>query len=103
MQYIVFDSLGDVAECLRALLSDPDLEVVRVKNRFARRYPPAVTAGYRDIAVQVRLAGAAAAAAGGGLAAGHVCELQLLLAPFARAKGQSGHRRYIAYRNAMGF
>ena len=99
----MFDRLGDVAECLRAVLADPDLEVVRVKNRFARRYPTAVTAGYRDLSVQVRLAGAAAAGAGGGLAAGHICELQLLLVPFARVKGQSGHRRYIDYRNAMGF
>ena len=87
--------------CLAGILADPDLVVVRIKNRFSARYPSASTAGYRDVGLQLCLAGPAAAAAGPA-AAGHVCELQLLLMPFARVKSSSGHRRYIAFRNAMG-
>ncbi len=34
--------------------------------------------------------------------ASHVCELQLQLLDFARIKSDSGHRRYVAWRNAMG-
>jgi hypothetical protein len=100
-QSLVFESLADLTACLRAVLADPELDVVRVKSRYAQSYPAAASAGYRDVGLQVRLAGAAAAAAGPA-AAGHVCELQLLLLPFARVKSHSGHRRYIAFRNAMG-
>ena len=32
----------------------------------------------------------------------HVCELQLQLLSFARIKSDYGHRRYVAWRNAMG-
>ena len=31
----------------------------------------------------------------------HVCELQLQLLAFARVKSDSGHARYVAWRNAM--
>ena len=97
----MFESLAGLSACLRAILADPDLDVVRVKNRHARAYPSAASAGYRDVGLQLRLAGAAAAAVPAD-AAGHVCELQLLLLPFARVKSESGHRRFIAFRNAMG-
>ena len=100
-QNLIFDGLEDLLKCLSGILADPDLSVVRVKNRFAASYPAAASAGYRDVGLQLRLAGAAAEAAGpaGSL---HVCELQLQLLPFARAKSRNGHRRYIAFRNAMG-
>ena len=68
---------------------------VRVRNRFAGAYPAGQSAGYRDVSVHLRLPA--------GPVPGHVCELQLLLAPFARLKSDRGHRRYIAFRNAMGF
>lgn len=34
--------------------------------------------------------------------AGHVCEVQLLLKPFAQTKSQQGHARYVVFRNALG-
>ena len=120
LQCIVFDQIGDLTACLRTMLADPDVEVLRVKNRFAARYDAEHTAGYRDVAVNLRVLAAALPSPAPGAesaaweaesdqqtipspAAEHVCEVQLLLLPFMEAKCDSGHRRYIAYRNAMAF
>jgi hypothetical protein len=51
--------------------------------------------GYRDVALYVRLRCLGPRS--------HVCELQLQLASFTRIKSESGHQRYVAWRNAMGF
>jgi hypothetical protein len=83
-QSIVFRCGGDLAACVRAVAADPDVAAVRVKNRLHPRHgDAAATAGYRDVRVSLRVATAEAAALG---VAGHVCELQLLLLPFAEIK-----------------
>ncbi len=97
----MYEHVAGLAEAVRLLAADPALVLLRVKNRFA---PPAAggagpgPGGYRDVAAHVRLAGPAAAAAGAGR---HVCELQLLLLAVARRRSEDGHRRYVAYRNAV--
>ncbi len=73
--------------------------MVRVKNRFHPRYNAAVTAGYRDVCINLRLTGPRARDLA---CAHHVCELQLSVLAIARHKSEAGHRRYIAYRNALG-
>ncbi len=122
LQTIVFSRASDLADCLARATSDPDLQVLRVKNRLSRAFDSRGTAGYRDVAINFRFtrqspAGAAAAVAGktagalgrggggggGEEGCGHVCELLLLLLPFAEVKCESGHARYVQYRNAMGF
>ncbi len=102
VQAIVYEHLEGLAEAVRLLAADPAFVLLRVKNRFA---PPSAggagpgAGGYRDVAAHVRLAGPDAEAVG---ADRHVCELQLLLLTVARRRSEDGHRRYIAYRNAVG-
>ncbi len=63
---------------------------VRARARPSARTP----AGYRDVALYVRLTALGPES--------HVCELQLQLLCFARVKSDSGHRRYVSWRNALG-
>ena len=82
-QCIVFDSLDALAACLRAIRADPDAVPVRVKNRLDPGYDPARSAGYRDVALNLRIAGRLTEGLGLDL---HVCEVQLLHRPFAELK-----------------
>ncbi len=102
MQAIVYEHAEGLAEAVRRLAADPAFVILRVKNHFAAPAAGGVgpgAGGYRDVSVHLRLAGPAAAAAGADL---HTCELQLLLLAVARRRSEDGHRRYIAYRNAVG-
>jgi hypothetical protein len=82
-QCIVFHEGGDLVRCLRAMSSDPEVAVVRVKNRLDPHYNVRSSAGYRDVLVNLRIE---TAQTGELCAAGHVCEVQLLLLPFAQIK-----------------
>jgi hypothetical protein len=46
-QTIVYDSLADLRQGLAVVGEDCEVEVVRVKNRYAAGYPAEATAGYR--------------------------------------------------------
>mmetsp|Transcript_28580 Transcript_28580/g.71958 ORF Transcript_28580/g.71958 Transcript_28580/m.71958 type:complete len:448 (-) Transcript_28580:264-1607(-) len=96
---IVFESSCDLASCLLALLGDEDVKVLRVKNRLRESYDSSRTAGYRNVSVNLRLVSETTIACGVDT---HVCELQLLLLPFAQLKGSQGHKNYIAYRDVRG-
>ena len=54
-QSIVFDSAADMAACLRAVAGDREAALLRVKNRLARGYDARVSAGYRDVALNLVL------------------------------------------------
>jgi len=54
-QRIVFDSLADICKCLEIITNDPDLEIVRFKNRFDPRKDALRTVGYRDVVVILRV------------------------------------------------
>ena len=54
-QSVVFDDIADLASCIERLAADPDVAVVRVKNRLDPCYDPGHSAGYRDVAVLFRL------------------------------------------------
>ena len=91
-QSIVFDSAADMAACLSAVHVDRDVQAIRVKNRLDPRPHPhsdgsrcdsEPVAGYRDVGVNLRITGPAAVRLG---LDSHVCELQLLLRPFAELK-----------------
>ena len=76
--------------CLRAISDDPEAVVVRVKNRLDPHYNTRASAGYRDVLVNLRIDTPVTSEL---CAAGHVCEVQLLLLPFAEIKVCSmGHR-----------
>ena len=99
LQAIIFDSPAGVAACLRCIGEDGDARVCRVKNRLDPGYDSARSLGYRDVALNLRLSTAAACKLGCDL---HVCELQLLLRPFAMLKTEEGHANYVGFRNIRG-
>ena len=70
-----------------------DLNCGTRRGRPAARRAPRL-AGYRDVAIYLRFRRMGPTS--------HVCELQLQLLSFARIKSDYGHRRYVAWRNAMG-
>ena len=82
-QSLVYVDAAGVAACLAAVRADPEARVLRVKNRLDPADDARGSAGYRDVALNVRLETAAAVALG---VDGHVCELQLLLRPYADIK-----------------
>ncbi len=82
-QCIVFREGRDLVACLRCMAADPQLVLARVKNRLNPAYDTAASAGYRDVLVNLRIESAETE---GLCVAGHVCEVQLMLLPFAEIK-----------------
>jgi hypothetical protein len=85
-QSIVFEDAAGVAACLAAVRADKEVLVLRVKNRLDPNYDATVSAGYRDVAINLRIISTATEKLGIDM---HVCEVQLLLLPFALLKVQS--------------
>ncbi len=67
------------------MTSDQDVTIVRVKSRLGPDFDASQTAGYRNLALNLRLTTPAATALG---AETHVCEVQLLLVDMAVIKVQ---------------
>lgn len=82
-QSIVFDSLDDVAQCLETIAADPEVCVVRVKNRLHQAYDASASGGYRDVAVNLRISCKTSIELG---VSGHIGEVQLILRQFAEIK-----------------
>ncbi len=82
-QCIVFREGRDLVTCLRAIADDPHVVLARVKNRLDAGYDTAASAGYRDVLVNLRIE---TDETEGLCVAGHVCEVQLILLPFAEIK-----------------
>jgi len=98
-QCIVFESVKDLTSCLRLIHDDPEVEIVRIKNRLDPSYNSTESAGYRDVALNLRICNQQSAHMALDT---HVCEVQLLLKQIAEIKKDSGHKRYIQFRNARG-
>ncbi len=84
-QSIYFDSVAAIADCLATVAADPEVALARVKNRFVAGTGDVAeaSAGFRNLAVNLRLSTEESRAAG---AATHVCEVQLLLIRMAAIK-----------------
>ena len=82
-QSIVFDDSAGIVACLAAIQADPDVRVIRVKNRLDLDYDATTSAGYRDVALNMQLISSQAEAL---CIDTHVCEVQLLLLQFANLK-----------------
>jgi hypothetical protein len=82
-QSIYFESIAGVTACLAAISRDSDVELSRIKNRFDPGLNSAASAGYRNLAVNLRIVTAETRALGIEM---HVCEVQLLLLPMAAIK-----------------
>lgn len=85
-QCITFESVEDIARCLHAISSDPEVQICRIKNRMDPNYNSAVSAGYRDVVLNIRVSNEQTAALG---IDGHVCEVQLIHTLFAELKVMS--------------
>ena len=72
-----------MADCLAAIRNDKAIRVVRIKNRMDPDYNSATSAGYSDVAINLRIDNAETRALG---VEGHVCEVQLILCAFAELK-----------------
>jgi hypothetical protein len=82
-QCIVFDCISDLVECLRIIEADPEIMLLRIKNRMDPAYNAQPSAGYRDVALNLRIASPLTSSYA---VNAHVCEVQLILLPFAEVK-----------------
>ncbi len=82
-QSIVFESLDDLASCLQTIEADPDVTILRIKNRLDPNYNSLTTAGYRDVELNMLIINQATLDLGINT---HVCEMQLIHQPFAELK-----------------
>ena len=82
-QSIVFENMEGIARCLQEIRLDPDAVVVRVKNRYDPKLDSALSAGYRDVSLNLRLRQPLTRELG---IDAHVCEVQLILRAFAELK-----------------
>ncbi len=98
-QSIIFESPCDISTCLADIAADPAVSLVRIKNRLDPQYDAARSAGYRDVAINLRMVGPEARNLN---LDEHVCEVQLILKAFAELKSDSGHSRYVTFRNLRG-
>lgn len=97
---MIFESTHALADCLSLIDADCEVVLLQVRNRLTDAYDArALSQGYRDVNLSLRFDTPEARALGIDL---HVCEVQLLLAGFAARKSDSGHKRYVAFRNARG-
>ena len=82
-QSIVFDDAADISTCLHNISTDPDVKIVRVKNRLDPAYNAAVSAGYRDVVLNLKICNEKTVDLG---VNEHVCEVQLVHRLFAELK-----------------
>jgi len=98
-QCVIFDSVAELTECLRAILKDPDVVVERIKNNLEPTRDSVRSGGYRHVALNLRIASAETREDGTDW---HICELQMVLKSFYMLRNERGHARYICFRNIMG-
>ncbi len=80
---IIFERHEDLLTCVKLILDDAELRIVRVKNRFDNSYNAAISCGYRDVSFNIRIVTLETVLLGLDT---HVCELQLSLLPIACIK-----------------
>ena len=126
---IVCDTIAQVCEALHVIAGDPNVRIMRGKQRFDAGYDGAASAGYRDFQLSLVVTGAAVAPDGGASAAEcrrHIVEMQIHLREIYDQKTKadsevtevaaeetdgatkagprkqlSGHQRYTAFRTIM--
>jgi hypothetical protein len=79
----MFEAPEELLTCAQQILADPELQIVRVKNRFDLLYNAAISGGYRDVCFNLRIITSETKSLG---LDAHVCELQLALLPIACIK-----------------
>lgn len=82
-QTIIFSDVGSITKCMKMIGDDPDVQVVRLKNRMDPSYDGRQSLGYRNISINLKLVTAQTKTLGLDT---HICELQLLLDAMAEIK-----------------
>jgi hypothetical protein len=95
-QCIAFDAVHDISRAIQAIDADPEIQVVRIKNRMSPVYDARRSCGYRDVLLNVCIDSPITRKLG---LFKHVCELQLILRSFVHYKTIEGHKRYVEFRN----
>jgi len=75
---------------------DPEVRLMRIKNRFDRSYDAHKSAGYRDVSLILQIVSEKACYLG---LEYHCCELQLHIDTLYESKTDGGHKRYVQWRN----
>jgi hypothetical protein len=82
-QCIAFENIEDMAACMHAVRTDPEINVVRIKNRLDPAFDSNKSKGYRDVAINMCISSQTTIDL---RINSHVCELQLILKSFAALK-----------------
>jgi hypothetical protein len=82
-QCIIFDCIADLVDCLRTIEADPETRLLRIKNRMDPGYNAQPCGGYRDVALNLHIVSQLTSSYA---VDAHVCEVQLILRPFAEVK-----------------
>lgn len=101
---LVFEDVASLVEGLKGICKDEEVEVQScnpLKQRFSIGYDDALSAGYRDVQLSIKLK-TKENVANGLACANHLCEVQLHLKSFYERKGQGGHKHYKTARNLRG-
>ena len=77
-ELLVCDTLQDLTAILQTLRDDPDVLIMRIKNRLDPDYDSAASAGYRDVLVNICIDNEETSSIN---VHHHVAELQLILRP----------------------
>ncbi len=78
------------------MVADPDIELLRIKNRYDPKYDSKLSGGYRDVNINLRFRSHLALLLG---LETHVCEVQLVLRSIIGIKNEEGHKNYVTCRN----
>ena len=74
-ELLVFEDLSDLVAMLKRLRQDPELIIMRIKNRLDLRYDSGLSAGYRDVVLNVRIENSESVNLN---VSHHIAELQLI-------------------------
>ena len=96
---IVFGTIQDLTDCLVALSEEEAVEILRIKSTMTKDgCDGQISSGFRFVLVNLRIRTEETIRL---CVNGHVCELQLVLLPFAQALNKELHSNYVRCRNSI--
>jgi ppGpp synthetase/RelA/SpoT-type nucleotidyltranferase len=92
---IVCGEVAEIHAVMQAIVADDTVEIVRIKNRFAPHHDATLTAGYRDLALNLKLTPQPTQPAH----AEAIFEVQVQHRDIYSIKSVEGHAKYAKYRD----
>lgn len=104
---MVFERVDDISEMLDRMRQDPQIKIVRIKNRLEPSYDSSLSAGYRDVMLNIKLDNSESRGLG---IQNHVAEIQLIPSAVYAMRAEEafdhsqhfGHANYVRWRNLRG-